>query len=114
MEKYSNIDPKILKAHENLQKWIKSNVSVWLPDIEKNKTGVRALQTFFESPQELFSGRINFQSLREHDLDMMYKNFKEDTLNIKSPHFVWFFYCRDAVRPGEGLTIMTYINTNIS
>jgi hypothetical protein len=92
-----------MEMRERIFKYIKANLASW----EAGVTTPRAIQTFFESPEECLSGKFAIQPLQESDLRAMYPNFAEQVLRLPPYAYAYFFACNNAVfsdgKPAEAL-----------
>lgn len=112
MDKYLEADERVYLVAKRLKEWFEKNRSSWAEymNTECAKPGnVRAFQTFFNSVDDCISPGFQQQSLRLSDIKQMYPRFLDQVLNTKSPNFVYFFTCCDALGPGKCLKIVSTI-----
>ncbi len=72
---------------------------------------IRAFQTFFESPEEAYSGSCCFQALAESDLRAMYPRLLDLALSIKDKNtYLYIFTCNNALPSSTSLIAHTILS----
>ena len=100
-------DKYISRLQEHPEEW-RDTVEGLIQKISGGR--IRAFQTFFESPDEAYSGSCLFQALAELDLRAMYPRLLEIALSIKDNNYLYIFTCNNAVPPGSAFIAHTILS----
>ena len=98
MDKYLNpTTQRIMAVSDKYIKYLQENPKEWRDMVEgliqKISGGrIRAFQTFFDSPEEAYSGSCLFQALAESDLRAMYPKLVDSALSIKDKNEYFYIF----------------------
>lgn len=108
MDKWTSpVAAKLSKVQNALENWFRNNEGKWRSAVDKDietlsKGKWRVFQTFFESPEEAFSGNFEIQVLDEYDIQQMYPQFLSNLKDIPKNSYSYIFTCNNGIQTPLG------------
>lgn len=111
------IDPArdVMKAYEIHVSWLKDNKTAWVHRAndffnELSSSGIRTIQSVFDSVEECLSGKLKFEYLEEVEVHKIYPSLLDTSKSIQDS-YLYIFRCTDGMRLGTALVAHTIIQT---